>query len=172
MSMVNYMIYQRNKSPTCASSGTRPKRRAPEACRSARGNMTYSFPWFVRPCLNAFRFLVERYGFQEPKVEQLGRECFIRYQKDNRIVSIAHEPGSAPIVELFYPTHDMKNRRIPSLESGGRTHKTFESSNEQHHVEWCQAQASDMEKKELPFLKGEENAEHAPPAGRGEAPRP
>jgi hypothetical protein len=124
--------------------------------------MSYAFPWFVHPCLDAFRCLVDQYGFDEPKVEQLGRECFITYTKGNRIVSIALEPGSAPIVELFHPTHAMKHRRIPRLDSGGLTHKTFESSNEQHHVAWCQAQATDLKKKEQAFLKGEEPAEQPP----------
>ena len=80
--------------------------------------MAQFFPWFVTPCLEAFNYLENRYHFDAPDVEQLGRECFIRYRKGGRWVSIAYEPGSVPIVELFHPTHDIKHRQIPHLKTG------------------------------------------------------
>lgn len=92
------------------------------------------YPHFVEACESAFSILIEQYAFQPPKVEQIGRECFIRYIKENHIVSIAFEYGSLPIVELFYPSSETgepptpwaeKNgikytRRIPNLKVGGK----------------------------------------------------
>jgi hypothetical protein len=75
------------------------------------------FPWFTEPCLRACTVLVTKYGFKDPKVEQIGRERYIRYSKGNHVVSIAYEPGTLPIVELFHPTDDMKNRVIPKLQT-------------------------------------------------------
>ncbi len=45
----------------------------------ALGTMAHIFPWFVTPCLEAFSYLESRFGFDAPVIEQLGRECFIRY---------------------------------------------------------------------------------------------
>ena len=58
---------------------------------------------FSRACRQAFSELVTRFDFAEPKVESIGRECFVRYHKGDRTVSIAWEPGSQPVVELFHP---------------------------------------------------------------------
>jgi hypothetical protein len=80
--------------------------------------MAHVFPFFVTPCLESFHFLETRYGFDAPVVEQLGRECFIRYRKGGHWVSIAYEPGSSPIVELFHPPLEIKHRRISRLKSG------------------------------------------------------
>lgn len=104
--------------------------------------MSHVFPWFVPPCLEAFEFLQTRYGFSEPEIEQLGRECFIRYQKGPRCVSIAYEPYSIPIVELFYPTHSMRDRRIPRLSTGLSHPKKFADTDidEQRKVLMTQAQ--------------------------------
>jgi hypothetical protein len=114
--------------------------------------MQHLFPWFVNPCLQAFRFLQTRYGFDAPEVEQLGRECFIRYRKDNRWVSIAYEACSIPIVELFYPSRDMRHRRIPRLHSGLANPKKFADTDEAQQRQTLQAQAADLEAKEKEFL--------------------
>jgi hypothetical protein len=37
-----------------------------------------------------------------PSIE-LGRECFVRYHKGAATVAITFEPGTTPIVELFFP---------------------------------------------------------------------
>ena len=74
--------------------------------------MSHAFPWFVTPCLEAFSYLQSRFRFDTPVVEQLGRECFIYYRKADRWVSIAYEPGSVPIVELFHPKRDIRHRRM------------------------------------------------------------
>lgn len=58
---------------------------------------------FADACCQAFRPLVSRYGFTEPEVESIGRECFVRYHKGPRTISVAWEPGSAPDVEFFFP---------------------------------------------------------------------
>jgi len=71
------------------------------------------FPFFSVPCKQEFAFLVDRYGFSGPEVEDFGRECVIRYQKGKKTVAIAYEVGVGPIVELFFPSRDIKNRRFP-----------------------------------------------------------
>src|SRR5882724_6172525 len=116
--------------------------------------MEYAFPWFVKPCLEAFSYLQTRYGFDGPIVEQLGRECFVRYRKGNRWVSIAHEPGLVPIIELFHQSLEMKNRRIPRLVSGLATPKRFRDSDESQQRQTLFAQAMDLETKERDFLVG------------------
>lgn len=117
--------------------------------------MEYVFPWFVNPCLDAFSYLQGRYGFEAPVVEQLGRECFVRYRKGNRWVSIAYEPGLVPIVELFYPSPDIKHRSIPRLKTGLAKPKRFRDIDESQQRQTLQAQAADLETKEAEFLMGE-----------------
>jgi hypothetical protein len=114
--------------------------------------MPHVFPFFVTPCLEAFQFLETRFGFDAPVVEQLGRECFIRYRKGDRWVSIAYEPGSVPIVELFHPTHDIKHRRIPRLKSGLANPRRFADTDEAQQRQTLQAQAADLETVEREFL--------------------
>jgi hypothetical protein len=112
--------------------------------------MAPAYPFFVTPCLEAFGFLESRYGFAH-EVEQLGRECFVRYRKGNRWVSIAYEPGSVPIVELFHPSHDMEHRRIPRLDIGMRRPQLF-TEEETQMWQTLHAQATDLEAKEREFL--------------------
>jgi len=114
--------------------------------------MAHVFPYFVTPCLEAFSFLETRFGFEAPIVEQLGRECFIRYRKSDRWVSIAYEPGSVPIVELFHPTHDIKDRRIPRLKTGLAKPRRFADTDESQQRQTLQAQAADLETVEREFL--------------------
>ena len=113
--------------------------------------MAHAFPCFVVPCLEAFSYLEKRYGFDKPVVEQIGRECFIRYRKGNRWVSIAYEPASPPIVELFHPTEEMKHRRIPRLKTGlGDLSRFVESEEKLHRT--LEIQAGDLESVEKEFL--------------------
>jgi hypothetical protein len=114
--------------------------------------MPHVFPFFVTPCLEAFRFLETRFGFDTPVVEQLGRECFIRYRKGDRWVSIAYEPGLVPIVELFHPTLDIKCRRIPRLKTGLANPRHFVDPDEAQQRQTLEAQASDLEAIEREFL--------------------
>jgi len=114
--------------------------------------MPHAFPFFVTPCLEAFGFLETRFGFDAPEVEQIGRECFIRYRKGDRLVSIAYEPGAVPIVELFHPTHDIKHRRIPRLKSGLANPRRFADTDEAQQRQTLQAQAADLETVEREFL--------------------
>jgi len=114
--------------------------------------MTHAFPWFVTPCLEAFNYLEIRFHFDAPVVEQLGRECFIRYRKGDRWVSIAYEPGVVPIVELFHPTRDIKHRRIPRLKSGLANPRRFVDTDEAQQRQTLQAQAADLEAVEREFL--------------------
>jgi hypothetical protein len=114
--------------------------------------MSYAFPWFVNPCLEAFSFLQSRYSFDAPEIQQLGRECYVRYRKGDRWVSIAYEPGMVPIVELFHPTRDMKDRRIPRLKHGLSKPRAFADTDEQQHRRTLQAQAADLDATEFNFL--------------------
>src|ERR1039458_5327006 len=101
--------------------------------------MTQVFPWFVNPCLEAFSYLESRFGFDAPVIEQLGRECFIRYCKGSRWVSVAYEPGCVPIVELFHPSLDIKHCRIPRLRTGLEKPKRFADTDESQQRQTLQA---------------------------------
>lgn len=114
--------------------------------------MDLLFPFFVNPCLEAFEFLETRFGFDAPEIEQIGRECFIRYRKGNRWVCISYEPGVVPIVELFHPTREIKHRRIPRLNSGLANPRRFTDTDEAQQRQALQAQAADLEAVEREFL--------------------
>ena len=58
---------------------------------------------FAIECRTAFDRLLTDFDFETVEVKSLGRECYVRYHKGPRTVSIAWEPGVAPIVELFAP---------------------------------------------------------------------
>jgi len=77
------------------------------------------YPDFVEACIGTFSRLVEEYSFQPAEIEQIGRECFIRYNKGSHVVSIAYEIGSLPIVELFYPSSETGERPTPWAERNG-----------------------------------------------------
>jgi hypothetical protein len=74
---------------------------------------------FVGHCCNAFRRLVDVYGFSNPEVERVGRETYVRYRKGDHEVAIAYEHGTSPIVELFYPSAETGERRVPWAERNG-----------------------------------------------------
>jgi hypothetical protein len=74
------------------------------------------YPWFTKPCLRVFGRLSSELGFSSPSVEQLGQERYVRFEKRAHVVSIVYEPGQVPLIELFYPTHAVANRRIPRLQ--------------------------------------------------------
>jgi hypothetical protein len=67
-------------------------------------------------------------------------------------VSIAYEPGSRPIVELFHPTQDMEHRRIPRLKTGLEDPEHFADADENQQRRTLQAQAADLEATEREFL--------------------
>ncbi len=69
--------------------------------------------WFAIACEQPFSFLVQKYGFSGPIETRGGNEFTVSYTRKNKTVSISIEPFSSPIVELFYPTTELKNRRIP-----------------------------------------------------------
>lgn len=65
--------------------------------------MTVTHDDFAAACIDAFSFLVTRFGFGAADVERIGRESFVQFHRNDATVSVAWEPGSQPIVELFYP---------------------------------------------------------------------
>ncbi len=74
---------------------------------------------FTEACITAFEILVERYDFSQPEIEPIGREMFVRYHKGNRTISVAYEPGCAPIVELFYSAAETGEPPVPWAAQGG-----------------------------------------------------
>jgi hypothetical protein len=77
------------------------------------------FESFEQAARQTFGFLRDRFGFESPEVERLGRESYVRFRKGSRIVSIAWEPGTAPIVELFLPTEGSGRPATPWAERDG-----------------------------------------------------
>lgn len=69
--------------------------------------------WFAAACKEPFAFLIKEYGFSGPVQTRGGNEFTVSYKKGKRTVCISIEPFSAPIIELFYPSTDLKHRRIP-----------------------------------------------------------
>lgn len=116
---------------------------------------------FADACREAFRVLPERYAFAEPEVEAIGREQFVRYHRGNQTVSVAYEPGSVPIVELFYASKEAgerpiawakrndveRSRRIPRL----RTEVRF-SEAEGNLSDYLRACAMALEEEERQWL--------------------
>jgi hypothetical protein len=117
---------------------------------------------FVRTCCSAFRRLVDDYGFAEPVIEPLGRETFVRYLKGHREVSIAYEPGLAPIVELFYPSSETGERPTYWAEEKGvertrrfpryRIAERFKDSDPTSFARYLEATADALERVEREFL--------------------
>jgi len=81
--------------------------------------MDVPFREFEESCAKAFHFLVDRFGFQPPVVERIGRESYVRFHKGPRTVSIAWEPGGPPVVEMFLPTAGSGLPETPWAERDG-----------------------------------------------------
>jgi hypothetical protein len=140
------------------------------------------YPWFTDACIEAFAFLVSKYGFIGPKVKQAAYERYVSYEKPDRIVSIYYEPGLLPLVELFYPTREIKNRYIPHLTpnylfnvdymhefhaqlhnlAGGQKYAEFDALVKKQGdelrrdmLEYLKSQADALESQERSFLLGE-----------------
>lgn len=78
-----------------------------------------SYGWYEAAARRAFHALTERFGFAHPQTERLGRESYVRFRKGTRFVSIAWEPGTAPIVELFLPSAESGDPPLPWAERDG-----------------------------------------------------
>ena len=74
---------------------------------------------FAEACVRAFRVLVDSHGWEDPEIEPLGREVYVRYHKGNRTISISLEWGSTPWIELFYPSTETGERPVPWAERNG-----------------------------------------------------
>ncbi|MBT2972051.1 MAG: hypothetical protein KME56_18980 [Candidatus Thiodiazotropha sp. (ex Ctena orbiculata)] len=59
------------------------------------------FEAFTNKTKEAFSFLNVKYGFSRPEVENLGREIYVYFHRNEESVSISLEAGSEPIIELF-----------------------------------------------------------------------
>lgn len=123
---------------------------------------------FVRTTLSAFRRLVDEHGFAEPVIEPIGRETYVRYLKGYREVSIAYEPGAAPIVEFLYPSSETGERPTPWAEKDGvqRTRRfpnyridvRFKDSDQTSFAPYLEATARALERDEREYL-------HSPASG-------
>ena len=107
------------------------------------------------------------YGFSKPEVEPIGRECFVRFHKGPKTVSIAWEPGSDPIVELFYPSGPQDqvvpwaargnvpySRRIPNLSV--RVH--YDPAKPETVSAYLRATMQQLVDREQTFLQGAHDA--------------
>jgi hypothetical protein len=107
--------------------------------------------------------LVDAYGFAEPVVEPLGRETFVRYLKGLREVSIAYEPGLAPIVEFFHPSSETGERATHWAEEKGvqrtrrfpnyRIEERFKEADPTSFARYLEATADALEREEREFLE-------------------
>ena len=68
--------------------------------------------WWIGECKEPFEFLIHDYGFSQPVGTRAGNEFTATYTKGNETVKVPVEPFSPPIVELFYPTPELRNRRF------------------------------------------------------------
>lgn len=117
---------------------------------------------FISACRKAFEFLIARYAFDELEYEAIGREAFVRFHRGHQTVSIAIEPGSPPIVELFYPSSETgepplwwaerhgvpRSRRIPRL----HVHERFNQPDAEGLLRYLRACAEALERAEPDWL--------------------
>lgn len=69
---------------------------------------------------DAFSFLNLKYGFSKPEVENLGREIFVHFYRNDESVSISLEAGSEPIIELFLLCEGTSEKAVPWAARNGR----------------------------------------------------
>lgn len=119
-----------------------------------QASMGLSYPWFVKPCFEAFDYLQTRYGFAAPTVDQVGLDCYVRYRNGIRWVCIGYRIGCKPVVELYTPTCRLKDRRKPTLDLGLSVGESFADTNEPDQLRMLRTQAADLEIKEQGFLSG------------------
>ena len=81
--------------------------------------MTSAHSGFERACRNALGFLCERFGFEAPEFEQIGREAYVRFDHGPRTVSVSWEPGAPPCVEFFYQSALTGDPPVPWAERNG-----------------------------------------------------
>ena len=117
---------------------------------------------FTESCCEAFRFLLERFGFTEPECKTIGRETYVQFERGNQAVSIAYEPGCNPIVELFYSCVEAdefhtpwaakdgtpRARRIPSL----HVDELFDENDPEVVRRYLRASAEALEEEEREWL--------------------
>jgi hypothetical protein len=78
------------------------------------------FEQFTNKAKSSFNFLNEKYGFSAPEVENLGREIFIRFHRNDETVSISMEAGSSPIIELFLLCEGKAEKAVPWTARNGK----------------------------------------------------
>ncbi len=75
---------------------------------------------FTNQVIDAFSFLKEKYRFSKPEVENLGREVFVRFHRDDETVSISMEAGSQPLIEMFLLCRGTEEKPVPWAERNGK----------------------------------------------------
>jgi hypothetical protein len=92
----------------------------------------------------------------------MGRETFIEFHRGHQTVSVAYEPYSSPIVELFYPSTETgersefwaerngvaRSRRIPRL----KVQVPFVAGKSPNFTEYLMASADELERVESEWL--------------------
>jgi hypothetical protein len=88
-------------------------------------------------CERQLHNLVERHGFSLPETERIGRETYVRFHRGDRTVSVAWEPGAAPVVELFEPPQSLADHVVPWAARNGvaRTHASLSAHPPNDHVQ-------------------------------------
>ena len=101
---------------------------------------------FQNGVIESFRYLQDEYNFSAPVAEDLGREIFIKYERDGQTVSISLEHGSKPLIEIFYPSSETgdtpvpwasinginRSRRFPKIETNSKFIETNEKESTKH----------------------------------------
>ncbi|MCP4142972.1 MAG: hypothetical protein GY755_22235 [Chloroflexi bacterium] len=75
---------------------------------------------FTNKVAEAFRFLEEKYGFSKPEIENLGREVFVHFHRNDETISISMEAGSKPLIELFLLCEGTGEAPVPWAERNGK----------------------------------------------------
>lgn len=78
------------------------------------------FDVFTNKTKDAFSFLNVKYGFSEPEVENLGREVFVYFHRNDETVSISIEAGSEPVMELFLLCEGTSEKAVPWAARNGK----------------------------------------------------
>jgi hypothetical protein len=81
--------------------------------------MTTGAPVLFDACEQGLSGLLRKHGFGAAERECIGREYYVRFHRGHQTVSIAWEPGSSPILELFYPPISPQEYAVPWAERNG-----------------------------------------------------
>ena len=118
---------------------------------------------FQKSVLENFKYLQVEYNFSYPVTEDLGREIFIKYERNNQTVSISLEAGSEPLIEIFHPSSETGHEPVPWASKNGinrsrrfpkvETHSKFIETDENESIQHIKEMSVSLKKNEQPWLK-------------------